>query len=44
MGKYQLDEKQKKLNQKYTGVAMKQLSQKEKIAQLKEKVKTKHSK
>lgn len=44
MGKYQLDDKQKKLNQKYTGTAMKQISKKEKIAQLKQKVRDKQSK
>ncbi|WP_283770042.1 MULTISPECIES: hypothetical protein [unclassified Enterococcus] len=41
MGKYQLDDKQKKLNQKYTGTAIKQTSQKEKIEALKQKVKNK---
>ncbi|SJZ96294.1 hypothetical protein SAMN02745116_01982 [Pilibacter termitis] len=40
MSKYQLDEKQKKLNQKYTGQAFSgQQSQKEKLAQIKEKMK-----
>lgn len=39
MGKYQLDEKQKKLNQNFTGQKFKSnLSQKEKIEQLKKKM------